>query len=673
MNNNTYPRPPAHTSHDPKRTIASGAQKAPSHRMVSMLVAGALVTTMVPVALTGCGSTATNSAGGSTTTTQVSSSQTTSNIDLSAYDLEYTDRDCDPSYDESSATKITLSGTTATTSSADGVSISGSTVTITKEGVYVVSGTLTDGQIVVDCNEEDKAKVQIVLRDANISCSSGSAIYVQEAKKVFLTLDAGTTNTVSDGSAYTLNQDDGSANACIYSKSNLTIQGTGALTVNGNYRHGIFSKDDLVITGGTLNVTSKEDAVRGKDCLKIKDGSFTINSSEDALKSSNSDEDGKGYVVIDGGTFAIAAGDDAIHAEKLTLINNGTIDISTCYEGLEGQTVIVNGGTTHLVASDDGVNAASGGTGDSQAADFGGAGQNHMQNIQDNGGIAADGSTPPSMGGGFAGGEQGQGGQSSGSMTGGVTATTTASYTTSTATTTTVADGIASGGVAGGGGMMDGDSSCVFQMNGGYLEIDASGDGVDSNGSVEITGGVLLVSGPTSGGDGAFDYALSASISGGTVIMAGSLGMAQSFSSGSQAFSLVNASGSANQSIAVTDSTGKVLASYTPSKQYDCILVSTTGMTDATSYNIVLGGTVSGANSDGYATSGTVSGGSSVSFTASTSDTSNSVGNGMPNGMGGGFSGGAGGQATPGDGGAGGQTTPNSAGSAGAASSGRFA
>jgi hypothetical protein len=671
MNNNTFLRPLALPSRNPKRTIASGIQKAPRHRMVSMLVAGALVTTMVPMALTGCGSTATSSTGSSTATTQVSSSQTTSSIDLSAYDLEYTDRDCDPSYDESSATKITLSGTTATTSSTDGVSISGSTVTITKEGVYVVSGTLTDGQIVVDCNEEDKAKVQIVLKDANISCSSGSAIYVQEAKKVFLTLDAGTTNTVSDGSTYTLNQDDGSANACIYSKSNLTIQGTGALTVNGNYRHGIFSKDDLVITGGTLNVTSKEDAVRGKDCLKIKDGSFTINSGEDALKSSNSDEDGKGYVVIDGGTFAIAAGDDAIHAEKLTLINNGTIDISTCYEGLEGQTVVVNGGTTHLVASDDGVNAASGGTGDSQAADFGGAGQNHMQNIQNNGGIAADGSTPPSMGGGFAGGDQGQGGQSSGSGADVATATTTASYTTSTATTTTVA-----GGVVGGGGMMDGDSSCVFQMNGGYLEIDASGDGVDSNGSVEITGGVLLVSGPTSDGDGAFDYALSASISGGTVIMAGSVGMAQSFSSGSQAFSLVNASGSANQSIAVTDSTGKVLASYTPSKQYNCVLVSTTGMTDATSYSIVLGGTVSGANSDGYVTSGTVSGGSSVSFTASTSDTSNSVGNGMPNGMGGGFSGGAGGaggQATPGDGGAGGQAAPSSAGNAGAASSGRSA
>ncbi len=579
MNNNIYPQTLARTSCDPKRTILSGVRNAPRHRLVRMLVAGVLVTTMVPVALTGCGSSATNNTGNSTTTTQVSPSQTTSSVDLSAYDLEYTDRDCDPSYDDSSATKITLSGTTATTNSNDGVSISGSTVTITKEGVYVVSGTLSDGQIVVDCNEEDKAKVQIVLKGANISCGFGSAIYVQEAKKVFLTLDAGTTNTVSDGSAYSLNQDDGSANACIYSKSDLTIQGTGALTVNGNYRHGIFSKDDLVITGGTLNVTSKEDAVRGKDCLKVKDGVFTINSGEDALKSSNSDEDGKGYVVIDGGAFTIAAGDDAIHAEKLTLINNGIIDISTCYEGLEGQAVVVNGGTTHLVSSDDGVNAASGGTGDSQAADFGGAGKSHMRNIQDNGGGVGD------------------------MMDGDV------------------------------GGMMDGDSSCIFQMNGGYLEVDASGDGIDSNGSVEITGGVLLVSGPTSSGDGAFDYALSASISGGEVIMAGSLGMAQSFSSGSQAFSLVNVNGSANQSVVVTDSTGKVLASYTPRKQYGCVLVSTTGMTDATSYNIVLGGVVSGANSDGYATSGTVSGGSSISFTASTSGTSNSIGNDAPNGV----------------------------------------
>ena len=607
-----------------RRAIARGAQPRAKHRLVRMAVAGAMVFAMVPAALTGCGSNnaASNTANNASATTSatVASSTTSSgasSIDLSAYDLEYTDRDGDASYDEASAVKIELSGASASASSTDGVSIDGSTVTISKEGVYVVSGSLSDGQIVVSCNKDDKAKVQIVLKGANISCSEGSAIYVEEAKKVFLTLADGTTNTISDGSDYTLGQDEGSANAAIYSKDNLTLQGSGTLNVTGNYADGIACKDELVITGGTYNVTAADDALRGKDAVKINGGTFNITAGGDAVKSTNADEEGKGFVAIDGGTFSISAGDDAVHSEYLTLVNDGNIDISTCYEGLEGQTIIVNGGTIRIVATDDGLNAASVGGSDMQMDDIGGPGMNHMQNIQDNGGTFDDA----------------RGGQAPGSA-GATTASFSASATSSAAVQTAGGMG---GGDMGGGGMMDGDSSCVLQINGGYLVVDAAGDGVDSNGSVEITGGVVLVAGPTSGGDGAFDYGLSANITGGTVIMAGSRQMAQSFSEGTQAFSLLSAGGSAGQNIAVVDASGNVLASFTTTKQFDCVVVSAPGMTSGTSYSLVVGGTVSGANSDGYASSGTVSGGSSYSFTAETSDTSNSMGGGMPSGMGGGM------------------------------------
>ena len=129
-----------------------------------------------------------------------------------------------------------------------------------------------------------------------------------------------------------------------------------------------------------------------------------------------------------------------------------------------------------------------------------------------------------------------------------------------------------------------GDENCLIQINGGYTVLDAQGDGVDSNGSVEITGGVLLVCGPTSNGDGAFDYDLTATVTGGTVLMVGSNGMAQNFTSGEQPFAFAAVSGSAGQNVAVVDSDGTVVASFTAAKQF--------GMVLATSPAFVEGGDV---------------------------------------------------------------------------------
>lgn len=189
-------------------------------------------------------------------------------------------------------------------------------------------------------------------------------------------------------------------------------------------------------------------------------------------------------------------------------------------------------------------------------------------------------------------------------------------------------------GGMGGGAAFDVSEECAIVINGGYVVVDATGDGVDSNGSIEMTGGVLLVSGPTNDGNGAFDYGTTATISGGTAIVAGSSGMAQGFSGGTQAFSFVSASGQANSSIAVTDPTGAVIASFTPSKSYQTVVISTAGMAEGGSYSLVIGGTVSGANADGYASSSTVSGGTSTTFTASTTATATAGGMGAAGGMG---------------------------------------
>ena len=174
------------------------------------------------------------------------------NFDLelteSTIDTEFTDREKSGSYKASEAVKITLNKTTATVSGS-GVKADGSTITITEEGVYIVSGTLEDGQIIVDTSDSDK--VQIVLDGVNINCETNAAIYVREADKVFITLAENSSNTLGGGNEYT-QMDDNTVDGVIFPKSDLACNGTGSLTIEADYKHGIVSKDDLVITGGTL-------------------------------------------------------------------------------------------------------------------------------------------------------------------------------------------------------------------------------------------------------------------------------------------------------------------------------------------------------------------------------------------------------------------------------------
>ena len=164
--------------------------------------------------------------------------------------------------------------------------------------------------------------------------------------------------------------------------------------------------------------------------------------------------------------------------------------------------------------------------------------------------------------------------------------------------------------------MTMGDENCLIQINGGYLVVDTAGDGVDSNGSVEVNGGVLLVACPTSSGDGAVDYDLTATVNGGTVLMVGSTGMAQNFTSGTQVFAMAATSGTAGQTVAVVDASGSVVASLTAPKQFDMVLASSPAFAEGGEYSLVVGGSVEGANADGYAESGTVSGGSETAITA---------------------------------------------------------
>ena len=588
--------------------------------------------------------------------------QVAEDFDASELDLEYTDRDQDPSYDETEATLIELNGSEVSIEG-DGASVEDCVITISAEGTYIVSGTLDDGQLVVEVSDEEKA--QVVLNGVSIYNQSGPAIYIKEADKCFITLADGTQNVLSDGSDYELEDDSDEPYATLFSRADLTINGSGSLEVDASYRHAICSKDDLVITGGTFVINAVEDGLRGRDCVKILDGDFTIVAGGDGIKSNKDDDAERGFVSIDGGTFdiqagddgiqavtylriaggalnveatddafhsdlemiieggdmTVVAGDDAFHAETVFTINDGEVDVASCYEGYEAEKIYINGGTTSIVASDDAINASTADledSSDSTSSDTdssdsdGDTSESDTDIAQED--EAADVPDAPDM----------EDASDEASAMQGVSMSTVATSEGDDGLLNDINEGQMNGGAPDnafaetGDGQTMGDENCLIQINGGYTVLDADGDGVDSNGSIEITGGVLLVNGPASGADGAFDYDISATISGGTVLMVGSSQMAQNFTEGTQPFVYTSVSGNAGDSVALVDADGNTIVSLTATKQFGMVLASGASLEEDGEYTLVIGGSVEGANEDGYVEGGSVSGGSSTEVTAST-------------------------------------------------------
>lgn len=278
-------------------------------------------------------------------------------VSYSKYDLE----DSIPA----DAVRVTLDGTAAEFDGS-GLSLQEGVLTIEGEGVYLLTGSFS-GQIRVDAGPD--AHVRLIF--AGVSLSGPMApLFIVNADKVVLTLAAGTENTVSDTSAYVFADGEDEPDAAVFSKEDLTINGTGSLTVTGNYRDGIVSKDDLKIVSGTVRVSAVHNGIKGKDSLTVRDGVIDVTAGNDAIKASNDSDETRGWVIFEGGDTTVSAGDDAIHAETWLLVYGGTVDIRKSYEGLEAMKIEVYGGDVSVVSSDDAINAASGSSGD--ALGFGG-------------------------------------------------------------------------------------------------------------------------------------------------------------------------------------------------------------------------------------------------------------------------------------------------------------
>lgn len=244
------------------------------------------------------------------------------NIDTSSL---FSDRDMEVGYDEENAVRITLSGSSATCDST-AVSIDGSTITITDEGTYILSGTLDDGMILIDAEETDK--IQIVLDNANIHCSNCAALYIRQADKIFITTTSDSQNTLSSGDTFVL-LDENNIDGTIFSKSDLTLNGLGTLTVLSPSGHGIVTKDDLVITSGTYNITAAGHGLSGKDSICIANGIFDITAGKDGVQSDHEENTEKGFVYLANGTYTITAGGDGFSASSWMQVDGGNYTVTT--------------------------------------------------------------------------------------------------------------------------------------------------------------------------------------------------------------------------------------------------------------------------------------------------------------------------------------------------------
>lgn len=294
--------------------------KQTKRKLTAILLCGLLL-------LSGCGVQNAAEDASSTADTETTSSGNITATTISAIDTSsvFSDRDLSGTYDESEAIPVVLNGDSASCGSSS-VIMDGSTITITAEGVYLISGTLNDGQIIV--NAGDTEKVQLVLAGADITSSTSAAIYALEADKVFVTLAEGTENTLTNGGEYVA-IDDNNIDAVIFAKTDLTLNGSGSLTINAQAGHGVVSKDDLVITGGSYTITAASHGLDGKDSVAIAASTFAITSGKDGIHAENSDDTSLGWLYIQDGSFNITSQGDAISAQGALQIDSGTFDLYT--------------------------------------------------------------------------------------------------------------------------------------------------------------------------------------------------------------------------------------------------------------------------------------------------------------------------------------------------------
>lgn len=465
---------------------------------------------------------------------------------ISSADM-FTDRDLNYDYSDRDVYKIALKDNKSKSDSTN-VEIKNNVITIKSEGVYVLSGSLSNGQIIIDANDSDK--VQLVLNSVNINCNTSASIYCKNAKKLFVTTVGD--STLSNKNDF-VNDNDEKINGVIYSKADLTLNGSNKLTINAKYGNAVVSNDDLMITSGDYALTAEKHTIKANDSVRIANASFNLTATKDAIHCEN-DEVTKGYVYIESGSVTINAESDGIEASSAIKICDGTIDIQSSKEGIEGRFIEVAGGDINITSSDDGFNASDkseeNNNSNSQANQTESTPPTPPENSQqappempsNNNGEMKE---PPSA-------PQGNNGNENNEPPA----------------------NMEKGGF---GKMGEGSTDCSLTISGGNITVNADGDGLDSNGIIKITGGQTVVYGAENNGNCAFDYQTGATITGGSIIALGMSGMAEGFSNSSTQGSIlynIDTEGSKDDTIELLQN-NKSIISTVATKKYNSILIST--------------------------------------------------------------------------------------------------
>lgn len=448
-------------------------------------LAAALAVLLITGTAAGCGISGSDSSGGENSGGSGTSADSSGQTDFSQTDADmFTDRDYETDYDESSSVHIELNGSTAEADS-DSVQISGSTITITEEATYIISGTLDDGMIIVDA--PDTVKLQLVLDGADINSETSAPLYIPEADKVFVTLADGTENTLSNGGTYTA-IDDSNIDSAIFSRQDLTLNGSGSLTVTSPAGHGIVSNDDLVITGGTYTVSCASHGLKANDSVRITgETGLALYAGKDGIHAENDEDTSLGFVYISDGTMKVEAEGDGISAGAYMQIADGTFQITA------------GGGSGNAASESSDSWGQWGGGAPGQPGGRGGAGGDGMR-----------GTDPGSAGEGETGGapEQrtpDQGASGSGESAEALAFTESLTASDSDASADTEDDSSTSmKGIKSDGDMM---------ISGGSFTIDSADDSVHTNSSVTVSGGTFEIA----SGDDAFHGEDTLTVSGGTI------------------------------------------------------------------------------------------------------------------------------------------------------------
>lgn len=601
-------------------------------RLLSLVMTFVLITGL----MTGCGNSNSNNGenesaenGSISNGTDDSSSNNADpvKVDFSQTDADmFTNRDYETDYEEKESILIQLNGDSATASS-DSVQISGTTITITEDVTHIISGTLNDGMIIV--NAPDTAKLQLVFNGVEINSETSAALYVLEADKVFVTLAEGTENSLSNGGTFEA-IDENNIDAALFSKQDITFNGTGSLTVTSPVGHGIVAKDDLVITGGTYTVTSSSHGLDANDSVRITGETIlTVDAGKDGIHAENTDDAEKGFVYISNGSIQIESEGDGISSGAYMQIENGTIDIlagggsvngtkssSDGWGGFGGARPgggnmsgdIASSTSTEDSESMKGLKAATGllisnGTFTIDSADD--SVHSNTSAIINNGTFE------------IASGDDAVHAEETLTITGGIIQITesyeglealdidiqggdiklaasddglNAAGGTDASGTTGGRDAMFGGRGGGAPGGMSSSSNGSIVISGGNLYINASGDGIDANGSLTISGGYTTVVGPTQGDTATLDYDISAVITGGTFIGTGASGMAQTFSDSEQGVVAVSVgTQNAGTEIVLKDKDGNTLLTYTPELSFGVVILSSPDIISGETYTITVG------------------------------------------------------------------------------------